>query len=86
MPTARCLKLPLPSVLVRAREKAGVDFCTGPNIFPPDPNLVFLRKLLCVAALAGMLAAGWAILKLLEISDGGPIHQAINSRLAVVSL
>jgi hypothetical protein len=28
--------------------------------------LVFVRKLLCVAAIAGMLAAGWAILELLD--------------------
>jgi hypothetical protein len=42
------------------------NFWAAPlEMLPPHLDLVFLRKLLCVAALAGMLAAAWAILKLL---------------------
>ena len=35
-------------------------------MFPPKLDPVFLRKLLCLTALVGMLAAGWVALKLIN--------------------
>jgi hypothetical protein len=46
--------------------RAGNFWAALPEMLPPNLDLVFLRKLLFFAAITGMLAAGWAILKLLK--------------------